>query len=118
MAGVLANRNYWKPDLSQRLKTYGLYLLAPYKSAKHENQPCPRYLTHLPDRIETVFGQLVKRLHAQRVWARDLWQLTARRMRKFLSHALAVYFCSLKGIYHLSFARLMTTQTCTFDSLP
>jgi len=36
---VLADRNYWKPDLSHRLQTYGLYLLAPYKSAKHQKQP-------------------------------------------------------------------------------
>src|SRR6185295_6845492 len=38
---VLADRNYWKPELSQRLKNYGLYLLAPYKSAKRQKQPWP-----------------------------------------------------------------------------
>jgi hypothetical protein len=30
---VLADRNYWKPELSQRLQNYGLYLLAPYSHA-------------------------------------------------------------------------------------
>jgi hypothetical protein len=29
-------------------------------------------------------------------------------MRKFLSHTLAVYFCSLEGISYLSFAKLVT----------
>lgn len=105
---VLADRNYWKPELSQRLQSYGLYLLAPYKSAKHEKQPYPRYLTHMRYRIETVFGQLVERFHAKRIWARDLWHLTARWMRKFLSHTLAVYFCSLAHISYLSFAKLVS----------
>lgn len=105
---VLADRNYWKPDLSQRLKSYELYLLAPYKSAKHQKQPYPRFLTHMRYRIETVFGQLVERFHVKRVWARDLWHLTSRWMRKFLSHTLAVYFCALTGISYLSFAQLVS----------
>jgi hypothetical protein len=105
---VLADRNYWKPELSQRLKSYGLDLLAPYKSAKRQKQPWPRFLMHMRYRIETVFGQLVERFHAKRVWARDLWHLTSRWMRKFLSHTLAVYFCSLADISYLSFAKLVS----------
>ena len=105
---VLADRNYWKPELSQRLKNYGLYLLAPYKSAKRQKQPWPRFLTHMRYRIETAFGQLVERFHAKRVWARDLWHLTSRWMRKFLSHTLAVFFCSLADISYLSFAKLVS----------
>lgn len=105
---VLADRNYWKPELAQRLQSHALYLLAPYKSAKHEKQPYPRYLTHMRYRIETVFGQLVERFHAKRIWARDLWHLTSRWMRKFLSHTLAVYFCSLADIPYLSFTKLVS----------
>ena len=105
---VLADRNYWKPELSQRLKNYGLYLLAPYKSAKRQKQPWPRFLTHMRYRIETAFGQLVERFHAKRIWARDLWHLTSRWMRKFLSHTLAVYFCFLADIPYLSFAKLVS----------
>ena len=105
---VLADRNYWKPELSQRLKNYGLYLLAPYKSAKRQKQPWPRFLTHMRYRIETTFGQLVERFHAKRIWARDLWHLTSRWMRKFLSHTLAVFFCSLADISYLSFAKLVS----------
>jgi hypothetical protein len=105
---VLADRNYWKPELSQRLKNYGLYLLAPYKSAKRQKQPWPRFLTHMRYRIETAFGQLVERFHAKRIWARDLWHLTSRWMRKFLSHTLAVFFCSLADLSYLSFAKLVS----------
>lgn len=105
---VLADRNDWKPDHSQRLKTYGLHRLAPYKSTTHQKQPYPRYLTHMRYRIETVFGQLVGRFHAKRICARDLWYLTSRWMRKFLSHTLAVYFCSLADIPYLSFVKLVS----------
>jgi Transposase DDE domain len=103
---ALADRNYWKPVLMERLKTFGVCLLAPYKSAKRQKQPYPRYLTHMRYRIETVFGQLVQRFHAKRVWARDLWHLTSRWMRKFLSHTLAVFFCAQENLSYLSFAKL------------
>lgn len=105
---ALADRNYWKPELSERLKTNGLQLLAPYKSAKRQKQPYPRFLTHMRYRIETVFGQLVERFNAKRVWARDLWHLTSRWMRKLLSHTLAVFFCAQENFSYLSFAKLVT----------
>jgi hypothetical protein len=105
---ALADRNYWKPELMQQLKTNGLHLLAPYKSAKRQKQPYPRFLTHMRYRIETVFGQLVARFNAKRVWARDLWHLTSRWMRKFLSHTLAVFFCAQENLSYLSFAKLIT----------
>jgi len=105
---ALADRNYWKPELAQRLKANGLQLLAPYKSAKRQKQSYPRFLTHMRYRIETVFGQLVERFHAKRVWARDLWHLTSRWMRKFLSHTLAVFFCAQEHLSYLSFAKLVT----------
>ena len=38
---ALADRNYRKPELIERLKTKGVQLLAPYKSAKHQKQPYP-----------------------------------------------------------------------------
>jgi hypothetical protein len=105
---VLGDRNYWNPGLSDRLKANGLWLLAPYKSAKRERQPWPRRLKHVRYRIETVIGQLVQRYHAKRVWARDLWHLTSRWMRKLLSHALASFFCVQQDVPLLSFASLIT----------
>ncbi len=104
---ALGDRNYWKPELFDQLKGKGLFLLAPYKSAKRQKQPWPRRLTHVRYRIETVFGQLVERYHAKRVRARDLWHLTSRWMRKLLSHVLAVFFCSQSESSYLSFAQLV-----------
>jgi len=105
---VLADRNYWKPELAQRFKGFGVYLLAPFKPAKHEKQPYLHFLTHVRYCIETVFVQLIERFHAKRVWARDLRHLTSRWMRKFLSHTVAVYLCFLGDISYLSFAKLVT----------
>jgi Transposase DDE domain len=105
---ALADRNYWKPELTERLQAQGLCLLAPYKSAKREKQPWPHRWTYLRYRIETVFGQLVERFQAKRVWARDLWHLTSRWMRKFLSHTLAVFFCvQTQQRSYLKFAELI-----------
>ncbi len=105
---VLADRNYWKPILFESWKEKGLYLLAPYKSAKREKQPWPRFLIHARYRIETVFAQLAERFHAKRVWARDLWHLTSRWARKLLSHLLAVFFCFQLGLQPLSFSHLIS----------
>lgn len=62
-------------------------------------------------RIETVFGQFVERFNAKRVWAPDLWYLTSRWMRNFLSHTVAVFFCAQNhyGSY-LSSANLFRTK--------
>ena len=79
---ALGDRNYWNPEAFERLHHNNLWLLAPYKSAKREKQPFPFYLKHVRYRIETVFGQLVERYYANRVWARDLWHFTSRWMRK------------------------------------
>ena len=104
---ALGDRNYWKPELFEDLKTRGLWLLAPYKSAKREKQSWPRRLTHIRYRIETVFGQLVERFNAKRIRARDLWHLTSRWMRKLLSHVIAVFFCAQNNIPFLSFSQLI-----------
>jgi len=103
---ALADRNYWKPELRERLQTQGLHLLTPYKSAKRQKQPYPRFLTHMRYRIETVLGQLVERFHPKRIWSRDLWHLTSRWMRKFLSHTVAVFLCAQNDLPYLSFAKL------------
>ncbi len=41
---ALGDRNYWSPDLAERLKEEGVCLLAPYKSKKKEKEPWPSWL--------------------------------------------------------------------------
>ena len=105
---VLGDRNHWKPALRQAFKSKGLHLLAPFKSSKREPFRYPLRLTQMRYRIETVIGQLVERFHAKKVWARDVWHLTSRWMRKLLSHTIAVFYCCQTGLSPLSLAKLIT----------
>lgn len=95
LAGALGtavgDRNYWSPRLAQELRLAGVELLAPYRSARRD--PCPRrsrLLSRFPYRIDTVLGQLVGRFRAKTAWARDLWHLCSRLLRKVSSHTIAV----------------------------
>jgi hypothetical protein len=88
---LLGDRNYWSPRLRAELAPQGIDLLAPYRSAKRD--PWPRWsyqLSRVRYRIDTVFGQLVDRCAVKRVWARDLWHLCNRLLRKVLMHTLAI----------------------------
>jgi hypothetical protein len=88
---LVGDRNYWQPTLRDELQARGLALLAPYRWAKRD--PWPRWsaqLSRLRYRIDTVFGQLVDRTHVKRVWARDLWHLSSRLLRKVLMPTLTV----------------------------
>jgi len=93
---LLGDRNFWSPQKQAALKARGLHLCAPYKSARRDPTPWPRWLVQVRRRIETVIAQLVERFHAKRVWARDRWHLSCRWWRKILAHTFAVWFC-----YHI-----------------
>jgi hypothetical protein len=105
---ALADRNYWKPDWQMELKERNLTLLAPFRSAKHQPFHYPHWLVEKRYRIETVFGQLVDRFNAKKVWARDAWHLTSRWWRKLLSHVIAVLFCQQTGLSPLRFSELLS----------
>jgi hypothetical protein len=106
---LLADRNYWSPQLRERLAQQGLILSAPYKSAKREPSPYPFLLTRLRRRIETVIGQLTERFQAKCLRARDVWHLSSRWLRMVLSHTLAIYCCQQAGLTSpLAFARLLS----------
>lgn len=105
---ALGDRNYWKPDLQLALREQGLALMAPYKSAKRQKFRYPHWLVEKRYRIETLFGQLVERFHAKKVWARDAWHLTSRWLRKLVSHLIAVLFCQKLALSPLRFAELLT----------
>lgn len=95
---LVGDRNYWSPQVREALASQGLELLTPYKSARRERRPWPRWLTQLRRRIETVFAQLVGRLQAKRMWARDMRHLLSRWGRIILAHTFAVWFCQKLGL--------------------
>jgi hypothetical protein len=85
---VVGDRNYHSPKTEEELAQSmgGIELLAPYSSKKRD--PAPRrsaLLSRFRYRIDTVFSQLTERYSIKRVWARDLWHLTSRLVRKVLS---------------------------------
>jgi hypothetical protein len=89
-AGV-GDRNYWSPELHARLAAAGVALLAPYY--RKTKDPDPRrsaQLSVVRYRVETTNGQLAERYAIKRTWAKDLWHLCHRVIRKVLSHTALV----------------------------
>ncbi len=104
----LGDRNYWSPNCSAGLEQRGWRLVAPFRRASQDPRPeRSAQLKKLRQRIETTLGQLTERYHLKRVWARDLWHLTHRVLRKVLSHTLMVWFSLQLGHSPLAFATLV-----------
>jgi Transposase DDE domain len=100
----IGDRNYWSPDLRQRLAAAGVTLLAPYYQKSKD--PDPRRSARLSAvryKIETVNGQLAERYNIKRTWAKDLWHLCHRIIRKILSHTVAIVLTARAGHQPLQF---------------
>jgi hypothetical protein len=105
----LGDRAYWKPELHERLRERGVEMLVPFRKASHDPTPeRSRRITRIRYRIETVFGQLCERFSVKRVWARDLWHLSSRLLRKVLAHTLMVVLNREQGNEPLRLAELLT----------
>jgi hypothetical protein len=105
---ILGDRNYWSPNTAEILSEQNLCLLTPHKSSKPQQRPWPLRLIQIRRRIETVFSQLVGRFQAKTVWARDLWHLCSRCLRKILAHSFAVFLAQREGLPSpLQFAQLL-----------
>jgi len=108
-SGVLVgDRNYWSPRLAEELLRDNVTLVAPFASRKRD--PRPRFssiLSRLRYRIDTVFGQLVDRYQAKRVWAKDTWHLHSRLLRKVLSHTIVFLMNQAQGKPPLRLAKLL-----------
>jgi hypothetical protein len=87
----------------------GVELLAPYSSKKKD--PTPKrsaLLSRFRYRIDTVFSQLTGRYCIKRVWARDLWHLMSRLVRKVLSHTVAFLLNHQLGNQPLQLSKLLS----------
>ncbi|MBN9517740.1 hypothetical protein J0H58_04335 [bacterium] len=62
-----------------------------------------RRLSRARRTIETVFGPLAERFCIKRTWARDLWRLSHRVIRKVLGHTVAVWINRALGRRPLDF---------------
>ena len=105
---VVGDRNYHSPKTRQELAGMGVELLAPYSSKKREPNPKrSAFLSRLRYRIDTVFSQLTERYCVKRVWARDMWHLMSRLLRKVLSHTLAFLLNHQLGNQPLQLSKLL-----------
>ena len=106
---AVGDRNYWSPEAKEELVCgMGVELLAPYRSKKRD--PAPQrsaFLSRLRYRIDTVFSQLTGRYSIKRVWAKDLWHLVGRLLRKVLSHTVAFLLNHRQGNRPLQLSRLL-----------
>lgn len=107
---IVGDRNYHSPTAKEELARMGVELVAPYSSRKRD--PNPRWsalLSRVRYRIDTVFSQLTGRYCIKRVWARDLWHMTSRLLRKVLSHTVAFLLNHRIGNQPLQFSKLLTS---------
>ncbi len=106
---LVGDRNYHSPKTGEELRRMGVELLAPYSSKKRDPAPTKSaFLSRLRYRIDTVFSQLTGRYSIKRVWARDLWHLTGRLLRKVLSHTVAFLLNHRMGNPPLRLSKLLT----------
>ena len=103
----IGDRGYWSPPLRDQLAAAGVDLRTPY--ARKKGDPAPARASRLASvryRIETVNGQLAERYGVKRTWARDLWHLCHRLVRKILSHTIAIVLNVREGHRPLQFDSL------------
>jgi len=98
--GVLfGDKGYNHPLLKTELAAQDIQLQTPLRKTMNDTRD-RRYvkcMNTVRRRVETVIGQLSERFGIERVWARDLWHLTNRLVRKFLAHTVGVYFNRMQG---------------------
>lgn len=105
---LVGDRNYHSPKTKEKLAGMGIKLLAPYSSKKRDPNPKrSAFLSRLRYRIDTVFSQLTERYSIKRVWAKDLWHLTSRVLRKVLSHTVAFLLNHRLGNQPLQLSKLL-----------
>lgn len=86
----------------------GVELLAPYSSKKLDPNPKRgTFLSQLRCRIDAVFSQLVGRYSVKRVWARDMWHLASRLLRKVLAHTVVFLLNHQSGNQPLRLSKLL-----------
>lgn len=91
---TIGDANYWSPVLREELRTMGIQLLTPFKHKSKDPAPkhLQRFLSHVRYRIETVYGHLTDYFNVKRIWARDLWHLSSRVIRKLLALTVGLLF--------------------------
>lgn len=93
---VLGDKGYRSKPLNQKLlEEQNIVLHTPARINEHPSDlidyALHKHLTGIRRLIETVNGQLEQHFHIKTIWARDLWHLISRIIRKILSHTYCVW---------------------------
>jgi hypothetical protein len=106
---LIGDKGYIRPQLKEDLAQRSLNLETPLRKNMEETRPKDfvHKLMKTRRRVETVIGQLVERFHIETVWARDIFHLTNRFIRKLLSHTVGVFLNMLLGREALQFESLV-----------
>lgn len=90
---VVGDRNYWSPKVAAALAAErGVKLVAPFRTKSKDPDPKrANRISRFRWAIETAFGQLAGRFHVKWTWARDLWHLSHRVIRKVLAHTACAW---------------------------
>lgn len=92
---ILGDRGYRSKPLAREMwETQSLLLHTPVRSNEHApdliDPSLHKYFNGIRRLIETVNGQLEQHFHIKTIWARDLWHLITRIIRKLLAHTYCV----------------------------
>ena len=103
----IGDRGYYNPQMRRVLQAGGVTLHAPYYQKSRDPDPKrSSQWASIRYRIETVGSQLAVRYHIKQTWARDLWHLVHRMIRKILSHTVMICLDVQETNPPLSFDRL------------
>jgi hypothetical protein len=104
----IGDRGDWDPARAAALAAAGVRFRAPFQHASKDPDPArSARLSAIRYRLEAVNGQLAERYRVKRTWARDLWHLTGRVVRKVLSHTVMVWVAVENGLGPLAFDGLL-----------
>lgn len=106
---VIADKGLIGADYQQEQKLAGIDLQTPKRSnmADHRGKKFNSWLVSTRRLVETVIGQLAAQFHIEKIWARDLWHLTNRIIRKILAHTIGIVVNKILGNPPLQFVQLL-----------
>jgi hypothetical protein len=106
---LIGDKGYIRPVLSQELAKQHIDLQTPLRKNMTDSRPIAFVKQIMSKRrlVETVIGQLTDRFHSEKVWARDLWHLANRFIRKLLAHTVGVFLNFSLGQPLLQFEALV-----------
>jgi hypothetical protein len=87
---LLADKGYIRSRLKSDLAAQGIDLQTPLRKNMEDTRPkeAVSLMMSIRRMVETVIGQLAGRFHIEKVWARDIWHLSHRFIRKILAHTM------------------------------